>query len=72
MVNIELQNIVDYFKELWKKLLEFFKDKSFCTNKYDDVINDLHDEEILNEGDSKFIENTKNNDNDKNDDFKNN
>ena len=41
----ELQKIVDYFKELWKKFIEFLQDKFFSTNKYDDVINDLYDED---------------------------
>ena len=43
----ELEKIVDYFKELWNKFILFLKDKFFSTNKYDDFINDLYDEDIL-------------------------
>lgn len=34
--------MVDYSKELWKKFIEFLKDKFFSSNKYDDFINDLY------------------------------
>lgn len=30
-------------KDLWKKFIEFLKDKFFSNNKYDDFINDLYD-----------------------------
>ena len=63
----ELQKIVDYFKELWKKFIEFLQNKFFSTNKYDDFINDLYDEDILDENDIDIIQNNKNND--KSDDF---
>ena len=63
----ELQKIVDYFKELWKKFIEFLQDKFFSTNKYDDVINDLYDEDILDDNEMDMIQNNKNND--KSDDF---
>lgn len=63
----ELQKMVDYFKELWKKFIEFLKDKFFSSNKYDDFINDLYDENILDENDIDIIQN---NEKDKNkDDF---
>ena len=63
----ELQKIVDYFKELWKKFIEFLQDKFFSTNKYDDVINDLYDEDVLDDNEMDMIQNNKNND--KSDDF---
>ena len=63
----ELQKIVDYFKELWKKFIEFLQNKFFSTNKYDDVINDLYDEDILDDNEMDMIQNNKNND--KSDDF---
>ena len=53
----ELQKIVDYFKELWKKFIEFLQNKFFSTNKYDDFINDLYDEDILDNNDIEIIQN---------------
>ncbi len=49
---------MDYFKELWKKLIKFLQDKFFSTNKYDDFIDD---------DDIEIIQNNKNKD--KSDDF---
>ena len=63
----ELQKIVGYFKELWKKFMRFLQDKFFSNDKYDDFINDLYDEDILDENDIDIIQNNKNID--KNDDF---
>ena len=63
----ELQKIVDYFKELWKKFIEFLQDQFFSTNKYDDFISDLYDENILDDTEIDIIQNNKNND--KSDDF---
>ena len=63
----ELQKIVDYFKELRKKFIEFLQNKFFSNDKYDDFINDLYEENILDENDVNMIQNNKNND--KNDDF---
>ena len=53
----ELQKIVDYFKELWKKFIEFLQDKFFSNDKYDDFINDLYDEDILDNYDIDIIQN---------------
>ena len=64
---LELQKIVDYFKELWKKFIEFLQNKFFSNDKYDDFINDLYDEDILDDNDIDIIQNNKNND--KSDDF---
>ncbi len=58
----ELQNVVDYFKELWKKFIEFLQNKFFSTNKYDDFINDLYDEDMLDNNDIEIIQNNKNDD----------
>lgn len=63
----ELQNIVDYFKELWKKFIEFLQNKFFSNDKYDDFINELYEEYILDDNDIDMIQNNKNND--KSDDF---
>ena len=53
----ELQKIVDYFKELWKKFIEFLQNKFFSNNKYDDFINALYDEDILDDNDIEIIQN---------------
>ena len=54
----ELQKIVDYFKELWKKFIEFLQNKFFSNNKYDDFINALYDEDILDDNDIEIIQNS--------------
>ncbi len=58
----ELQKIVDYFRELWKKFIEFLQNKFFSNDKYDDFINDLYNEDILDENDIDIIQNNKSND----------
>ena len=63
----ELQKIVDYFKELWQRFINFLQDNFFSNNKYDNFINDLYDEDILDDNDIDIIQNNKNND--KSDDF---
>ncbi len=57
----ELQKIVDYFKELWKKFIEFLQNKFFSNDKYDDFINDLYNEDILDENDIDIIQNNSKN-----------
>jgi len=59
-----LQEALNYFKELWQKFIEFLKDKFFSSNKYDDFINDLYDEDILDDNDIEVIQNTKDKDKD--------
>ncbi len=63
----ELQKVVAYFKELWKKFIEFLQNKFFSNDKYDDFINDLYNEDIIDDNEIDIIQNNKNND--KNDDF---
>jgi predicted nucleic acid-binding Zn-ribbon protein len=58
----KLEETLDYFKGLWKKFINFLKDKFFSNNKYDDFINDLYDEDILDDSDIDIIQNNKNND----------
>ena len=53
----ELQKIVDYFKELWRRFINFLQDKFFSTDKYDDFINDLYEEDILDNNDIDIIQN---------------
>ena len=43
----KLQEALDYFKELWSKFIKFLQDKFFFSNKYDDLIDELHEEEII-------------------------
>ena len=43
----KLQEALDYFKELWNKFIKFLQDKFFSSNKYDDLIDELHEEEII-------------------------
>ena len=57
----ELQKIVDYFKELWKKFIEFLQNKFFSNDKYDDFINDLYDEDLLDDNDINIIQNNSKN-----------
>ena len=56
----ELQKIVDYFKKLWNKFIKFLQNKLFSSNKYDDFINDLYNEDILDDNDLDIIQNNKN------------
>ncbi len=53
----KLQEALDYFKDLWKRFIEFFQDKFFSSNKYDDLINELYDEEIIDDNDLDTIQN---------------
>ncbi len=57
---LELQKIVDYFKKLWNKFIKFLQNKLFSSNKYDDFINDLYNEDILDDNDLDIIQNNKN------------
>ena len=51
-----LQEALDYFKELWNKFIKFLQDKFFSSNKYDDLIDELHEEEIIDD-DLEIIQN---------------
>lgn len=35
--------MLEYFKKLWKKFIEFLQNKFFSTDKYDNIIQDLYD-----------------------------
>lgn len=52
-----LQETLNCFKELWQKFMQFLQDKFFSTNKYDDIINELYDEDILDDNDVEIIQN---------------
>ena len=53
----KLEEALNYFKELWQKFIVFLQDKFFSSNKYDDFINDLYDEDIIDDNDIKIIQN---------------
>jgi len=53
----KLQDALSYFRELWRKFIEFLQDKFFSSNKYDDLIDELYEEEILDEDDLDKIKN---------------
>ena len=54
----KLEETLDFFKNLWKRFIEFLKDKFFSSNKYDDIINELYDEDILDIDDLDIIQNS--------------
>ena len=53
----KLQEALDYFKELWNKFIKFLQDKFFSSNKYDDIIDELHEEKIIDDNDLDIIQN---------------
>ena len=65
----KLQEALDYFKELWNKIFKFLQDKFFSSNKYDDLIDELHDEEIIDNDDLEVIQNEFGSYNSKDDDL---
>ena len=60
----KLEEMLEYFKNLWKRFIEFLQNKFFSTDKYDDIIQDLYNEDILDNDDIDIIQN---NSKDKND-----
>ena len=52
----KLEETLEFFKDLWKRFIEFLKDKFFSSNKYDDIINELYDEEIIDDNDLDAIQ----------------
>ena len=55
----KLEKNLDYFKELWQKFIQFLQDKFFSNDKYDDFIQELHEEEIIDDNDLDNIQNNK-------------
>ena len=61
----KLEETLNYFKELWNKFIKFLQDKFFSTDKYDNFIQALHEEEIIDDNDIDIIQNNfKNKDDD--------
>lgn len=52
-----LQETLDYFKELWEKFIRFLQDKFFSSNRYDDIIDELYEGEIIDDNDLNIIQN---------------
>ena len=51
--------MLEYFKNLWKRFIEFLQNKFFSTDKYDNIIQDLYNEDILDNDDIDIIQNNK-------------
>ena len=51
--------MLEYFKNLWKRIIEFLQNKFFSTDKYDNIIQDLYNEDILDNDDIDIIQNNK-------------
>lgn len=65
----KLKETINYFKELWRKFIKFLQDKFFSNNKYDDFIQELHEEEIIDDNDLDIIQNEYNSYKNKDDDL---
>ena len=65
----KLQEALDFFKELWNKFIKFLQDKFFSSNKYGDLIDELHHEEIIDNDDLEVIQNEFSSYNSKDDDL---
>ena len=64
-----LESALDYFKKLWEKFIKFLQDKFYSTNKYDNLIDELHEKEIINDDDLEVIQNEFSSYNSKDDDL---
>lgn len=53
----KLQEALNYFKELWQKLIQFLQNKFFSTDKYDEIIEELHNENVIDDNDLDIIQN---------------
>lgn len=53
----KLQETLNYFKELWKKFIQFLQDKFFSTDKYDEIVTELYHENIIDDNDLDKIQN---------------
>ena len=57
----KLEQIIQIWQKLWQKLLDFFQDKFYSSNPkdkiYENVISDMLNKDILDNGDINYIEN---------------
>jgi len=51
--------MLEYFKNLWKRFIKFLQNKFFSTDKYDNIIQDLYNEDMLDNDDIDIIQNNK-------------
>ena len=55
----KLEEMLEYFKNLWKRFIKFLQNKFFSTDKYDNIIQDLYNEDMLDNDDIDIIQNNK-------------
>lgn len=60
----KLEEMLEFFKNLWKRFIEFLQSKFFSTDKYDNIIQDLYNEDILDNDDIDIIQNNERKEND--------
>ena len=53
----KLEEMLNYFKELWKKFINYLQDKFFSSDKYDDFIDELYYNDIIDDNDLDTIKN---------------
>lgn len=53
----KLEEALSYSKELWRKFIDFLQDKFFSSNKYDEIVTELYQEEIIDDNDLDIIQN---------------
>ncbi len=53
----KLQEALDYFKQLCQKFIQFLQHKFFSSDKYDNLIDELYEEEIIDDNDLDIIQN---------------
>lgn len=53
----KLEEALSYSKELWRKFIEFLQDKFFSSNKYDEIVTELYQEEIIDDNNLDIIQN---------------
>ena len=53
----KLEETLNYFKKLWNEFIKFLQDKFFSTNKYDELIDELYNEDILDDNEMDIIQN---------------
>lgn len=53
----KLEEMLNYFKELWKKFINYLQDKFFSSDKYDDFIDELYYNDIIDDNDLDTINN---------------
>lgn len=51
--------MLEYFKNLWKRFIKFLQNKFFSNDKYDNIIQDLYNEDMLDNDDIDIIQNNK-------------